>query len=443
MTRESRNSRPDIAVIFDNFGPYHQARLKGSAAVCKVHGIQLSGSSKDYAWVTEDGDGCGISTIVPEGPCTMVSKNEFKKRLEATLGRLRPAAIAIPGWSSLGAFVALEWAKKNKVPVILMSESTAWDETRIAWKEWVKKNIVSMASTALVGGHPHADYMKQLGMPSDRISLGYDAVDNAYFATESERWRGQFPEVACRKYFLSSNRFIEKKNLFRLLEAYARYCAGRQGTGSRGQESEHKLLISDHPASELWPLVMLGDGELREKLLAHCEALGLVVIESAPWEQRGNFELGILNDECDQPSVYFPGFRQIDELPRFYAHAGAFVHASTTEQWGLVVNEAMASGLPVIVSNRVGCAMDLVQEGENGFTFDPYDVEQLTSLLGRISAFDFPLSNLGGASRSIISSWGPERFGEGLKVAAEKALEVGPRKPTWIQKLLLETLKRK
>ncbi len=71
-----------------------------------------------------------------------------------------------------------------------------------------------------------------------------------------------------------------------------------------------------------------------------------------------------------------PGFKPYDELPVYYALANAFVHASTSEQWGLVVNEAIATGLPVIVSNRCGCAPELVNG--NGFTFDPTNEDELT-----------------------------------------------------------------
>jgi glycosyltransferase involved in cell wall biosynthesis len=140
-------------------------------------------------------------------------------------------------------------------------------------------------------------------------------------------------------------------------------------------------------------------------------------------------------------TVFFPGFRQIEELPRFYAHAGAFVHASTTEQWGLVVNEAMACGLPVIVSNRCGCAADLVQEGVNGYTFDPYNVEQLAQLMHRLTeAPKHRLSEMGDASRAIIADWGPERFASGLKQAVECALEVGPQRASLLQRMILKVL---
>src|SRR5262249_59830905 len=100
-----------------------------------------------------------------------------------------------------------------------------------------------------------------------------------------------------------------------------------------------------------WKLVLLGEGEQRAKLEGLRDALGL------------------RND------VSMPGFKQYDELPAYYGLASAFVHTSTTEQWGLVVNEAMAAGLPVLVSERCGCGPDLVREGVNGFTFDPRQPE--------------------------------------------------------------------
>src|SRR6185369_3826531 len=92
-----------------------------------------------------------------------------------------------------------------------------------------------------------------------------------------------------------------------------------------------------------WKLVLLGDGPTNLiRLIADLEL---------------------------QDSVLLPGFKQYEELPTYYGLANAFVHASTSEPWGLVINEAVASGLPVIVSNRCGCAPELVNG--NGFTFDP------------------------------------------------------------------------
>ena len=124
--------------------------------------------------------------------------------------------------------------------------------------------------------------------------------------------------------------------------------------------------------------------------------------------------------------MHLPGFKSYDELPVYYGLAKAFVHASTAEQWGLVVNEAAASGLPVIVSNRCGCAPELVND--NGFTFDPATEDELaTRLLEMASMSDQERKQLGENSYRIAESFAPERFGEGLERAASEAIEL-PRK---------------
>src|SRR5438270_5875540 len=109
--------------------------------------------------------------------------------------------------------------------------------------------------------------------------------------------------------------------------------------------------------------------------------------------------------------VHLPGFKHYSELQVYYALAKAFVHASTTEQWGLVVNEAIASGLPVIVSERCGCAPELVRD--NGFTFDPTDEYALASrLLSMASVTDEERKALGNASYRISENFATDRFGE-------------------------------
>ncbi len=121
--------------------------------------------------------------------------------------------------------------------------------------------------------------------------------------------------------------------------------------------------------------------------------------------------------------VHLPGFKPYDELPVYYALANAFVHASTTEQWGLVVNEAIASGLPVIVSNRCGCAPELVNG--NGFTFDPTNEHELTARLLEVASLsDEERKRLGDNSYRIAANFAPERFGESLERAASVAMGV-------------------
>lgn len=393
---------PRVAILFDNFGPYHLARLKAASHVCDVLTVEFGSASAEYEWKASESGGLKRVALNDRGSSHDLPIEEFKGRLSRVLDEYKPEVVVVPGWGYRGALMALGWGLLRRVPVICMSESTQWDEVRNPLKEWIKRRIIGLFSSALVGGTPHRDYMTELGMPTDRIFLGYDAVDNGFFAKKSEELGGKKPP-----YFLASARFIEKKNLPRLLRAYARYREKVEGRASRveGQAS--------------WELFLLGDGVLREQLDKLCSELGL------------------------EESVQMPGFKQYDELPSYYAQAGAFIHASTTEQWGLVVNEAMASGLPVLVSNRCGCAADLVREGENGWTFDPTNEEQMADLMLRIASDEKARVQMGARSREIIAEWGPERFASGVKAAVNAALAAPKKKTRLLDRLILNVLSRK
>jgi len=407
-----------VAVLFDNLGPYHFARLKAAASVADVLAVEFGGASVNYAWKDSRAD-CKIHTLNPAGTSWDMSHGDFRGRLYEALHREAPDVVFVPGWATPGPLFALQWCLKRGVPAVMMSESTAGDVTRIFFREWIKSAIVRLSSSALVGGNPQREYMVQLGMPAERVFMGYNIVDNEFFMTESDRWRKNDPELSFQSkvpYFLASNRFIYKKNLFFLLDAYAGYLRGSSSSQASGP---------------VWPLVLLGDGELRESLVAHVGRLDLKPVFHAPWECEEETPL--------RGCVYFPGFRQASELPRFYAGAGAFVHSSLSEQWGLVVNEAMASELPVLVSKPCGCAIDLVQEGKNGYTFVLSSSNLLTDLLLQIALMDSSSrKKMGQASRSIISRWGAERFADGFKSAAEAALQAPHRGGATLARLFLE-----
>ena len=241
-------------------------------------------------------------------------------------------------------------------------------------------------------------------MPKERIFTGYDTVDNAYFTAGAEQARKEARRLRRelslpQRYFVTTCRFIEKKNIFRLLKAYSIY---RQQTGS-----------------DAWALVLLGDGQLKDDYLQCCQELRL------------------------EQSVIFPGFKQYHELPIYYALADAYIQASTTEQWGLVVNEAMACSLPVIVSEHCGCAVDLVKEGCNGFTFDPYDVDALAGLMCKLSEDESMRETMGKESLNIISRWTPGTFAEGLWKAVEMALKLPQLPMRFYDRGLLELLIRR
>jgi glycosyltransferase involved in cell wall biosynthesis len=100
----------------------------------------------------------------------------------------------------------------------------------------------------------------------------------------------------------------------------------------------------------------------------------------------------------------------------------------------------MASGLPVLVSRRCGCAKDLMRDGVNGFTFDPYEVADIAEKMLRLSTASIPLATFGQASREIIAHWSPARFASGLSQAIEVALSNPLPRATWLDRLLIWSL---
>jgi glycosyltransferase involved in cell wall biosynthesis len=270
---------------------------------------------------------------------------------------------------------ALLWSLCRRKPAILVSETKQDDAPRFWWSESIKRWILKHYKAALVGGQPQKRYLIELGMPKEAIFLGYNVVGNESYHPNKIR---SLPAPLPKPYFLTINRFVPKKNLLFLISSYAAY---RQTAGTQA-----------------WDLVLCGDGQLRPQIEQHIAQLGL------------------------QDTVHLPGFLQQDELLPYFAHASCFIHASIQEQWGLVVNEAMAAGLPVLVSNCCGCFEDLVIEGVNGFGFDPGNPQELTNLMIKMSSGQVNLKEMGEASLKHIEKFSPDYFAQGLMQAVEYAL---------------------
>ena len=111
-------------------------------------------------------------------------------------------------------------------------------------------------------------------------------------------------------------------------------------------------------------------------------------------------------DRCGLESVYFPGFKDRNELPNYYAIADVLVLPSHRETWGMVVNEAMCFGLPVIVSDQVGAGIDLVRHGYNGFEYPRGDVDALAGRIQQIAQLPEAESELFGIrSKQMVREW--------------------------------------
>jgi glycosyltransferase involved in cell wall biosynthesis len=379
-----------VAVVFHHIGPYHHARLNAVADDLLVTGIEWSAQGCDAWGVANTPSRYHKVSLFPEARHGSPGKSQLRCAFWSALERTNPDVVAVNGWNNFGSLIAANCCLHREVPMVLMSESSRDDQSRNMWKEAIKRRIVALYSAALVGGQRHVEYLVELGMLRQRVFTGYDVVDNVYFGEKSEAIRRNASIIRKeyglpQNYFLASARFVEKKNLPQLINSYADY---RQKSQSIGNVP--------------WDLVLLGDGPLRETVHARVSTLNL--------------------DE----HVHLPGFKPYDELPVYYGLARAFVHASATEQWGLVVNEAAASGLPVIVSNRCGCVPELVNG--NGFTFDPTNGPELSArLLQMATLSDQERQDLGENSERIVAKFSPARFGEALASASSLAMEV-PRK---------------
>ena len=400
--------KPAVAVVFHHIGPYHHARLNSAADRLSVTGIEWSAKGYDAWGAAATPARYHKVSLFPEARHDHLDKAELRCAFRSALEQTNPDVVAVNGWNNFGSLVAANCCVRRGIPMVVMSESSRQDEPRTWWKEAIKRRIVGLYSAALVGGQHHVEYLVELGMPRERVFTGYDVVDNAYFREKTEAIRSQRSEVREKyglpeNYFLASARFIEKKNLATLISAYAEY---RNTSDVRDQ----KLDVND--SKTCWDLVLLGDGPLREALNSQLSTLNL-------------------NEQ-----VHLPGFEPYDELPVYYALAKAFVHASTTEQWGLVVNEAIASGLPVIVSERCGCAPELING--NGFTFNPTNERELTARLLHMALLsDQERKHLGENSYRIGANFAAERFAEGLERAASVAMGIPPKRFGVIDRALL------
>src|SRR5207302_2361591 len=180
----------------------------------------------------------------------------------------------------------------------------------------------------------HRDYLVRLGIPRERIFTGYDVVDNDYFAhaasaarQDAAAARSRQPLIPQRPYFLAVTRLVPRKNAARLLEAYLAYRA------TAGE-------------ADAWDLVICGNGTEEPRLRSF-----------------------IREHKLDR-HVHLPGFISYSGIGDWYGLAKAFIHPALHEQWGLAVNEAMAAGVPALMSNRCGWYPDLVRDGGTVPGFD-------------------------------------------------------------------------
>ncbi len=393
-----------VVWLIQNLVPYHHARFEAFASAFdgEAHLVQVTDRDEfDVLEFQAPERSYVLHTLFPGRKRTTLPGKDLWAGLNQCLRGIAPDCVCVSGWGmEIGRMMQL-WSLFHRVPSVMFSESTAYDMERSRWKEWIKGKLVAAASSALVGGTPHADYVQRLGMDPSAVFLGHNVVDSAHFSAPAPERPSSLPaDLEQDPYYVVCTRFGRKKNIPALVRAYAAY-------EERCRESGKESLR----------LVIAGDGELREEVeaaVAEYDAAGRVLLLGA---------VGYV------------------VLPWLYQNSQAFVHASTTEQWGLVVNEAMAAGAPVLVSRRTGCAPDLVQDGRNGFQFDPHSESDMSEILWQFANLPTERKrDMGRCSREIVSDWGPDRFAAGLASAVGVAMQADVAKKTLLPRLLLRFL---
>ncbi|MGB8985908.1 MAG: glycosyltransferase family 4 protein [Candidatus Sulfotelmatobacter sp.] len=305
----------------------------------------------------------------------------INRGVHAALSSIEPNAVLCGGYNYLASWSAARWARSHRVPLLLWSESTAWDRRRgYPLVEFMKARFLKLCSAFVVPGRSSFEYLTALGIAPQRIFTAPNAVDTALFSNLAETARRKESQVRSRhlpsRYFLYVGRLVKDKGVFELLEAYAQL------------EAEIRCNVG---------LVFAGTGSDSRKLI----------------ERAAKISPG---------AIQFAGFVHREELPEVYAFADALIFPTHSDPWGLVVNEAMACSLPVILTSVAGCASDLVQDGKNGFVIPPRDVARLARAMTRVAEDSARRAEMGRRSGERIEANSPDKWANGMLEAVKSVV---------------------
>jgi glycosyltransferase involved in cell wall biosynthesis len=301
----------------------------------------------------------------------------LNRGVRSSLSSINPDVVLCGGYNYLASWSAASWARSRRVPLLLWSESTAWDRRReYPFVEFMKARFLKLCTAFVVPGKSSLNYLINLGIAEEQVFIAPNAVDTALFSKLAETAR---QDESCgrrrlpSRYFLYVGRLVKDKGVFELLEAYAQL------------EAETRRNIG---------LVFAGTGPESRKL-----------VERATRISPG--------------TIQFPGFVHREELPEIYALAESLIFPTHSDPWGLVVNEAMACRLPVILTSVAGCALDLVRDGWNGFVIPRRDISQLALAMARVARDSAKRIEMGRRSRECIEAYSPEGWANGILEAVK------------------------
>jgi len=301
----------------------------------------------------------------------------FNWRLSAALRRAAPDAILCGGYNYPASWEASWWARRHHVPFMVWVESTAHD--RRSWRasvEALKGAFLRNCTAFVVPGKSSAEYLQRYDIQQGAVFSAPNAVDTDFFSRHAATVRADAAAHRQRlglpqRYFLFVGRLVPEKGIFDLLAAYHRLAPElRTNVG----------------------LVLVGEGSAHAKV-SQCAA------------------------RISPGQVQVAGFVQRETLATYYALADAFILPTRSDPWGLVVNEAMACGLPIVTTTAAGCAADLVT-GWNGFVVSPGDRAGLAAAMDRLARDSELRAQMGTSSRLRVRRYSPQVCAAGIAQAA-------------------------
>ena len=375
-----------IAIIWQRFLPYHRARIRRAALFLYRRGIKLIAmevATQDTTYgfppeSPEDAPPIQYHCCFPDINYHSLKASKIHGTVLNALREFGPDVVFAPATPFPEGMAAIHYRTEYNKKVVMMDDSWELTDQRGFLIKAVKRMIHSNVDAVFIPAQSHAPYFLKAGFPENRVVFGVDVVDNDYYSKNAEyalknekniRQARGMPE----NYFLFVGRVMPKKGLETLLQAYKIY----------------RTSVKDNK----WDLVIVGIGgnleELKKAYAAHRD-------------------------------IQFPGAQFGSNLCHYYALARALVVPSLSDQWGLVINEGMACGLPVIASRGCGATATLVHDGDNGWTFGPGDADDLARcLIEAHGAGDEKLASMGRRSMAIIASWSTERFAKAVFDAAQ------------------------
>jgi glycosyltransferase involved in cell wall biosynthesis len=278
------------------------------------------------------------------------------------------------------------WVKlRKRVPMVITYERTSHTERNAGTLRTIyRRMIVQQIDAICCNGILSKEYCTtMLRMPSERVATGVMAADTEGLAArcsnlgemEIRRTRAELGLVS--PIFLFVGKLVRRKGLRELLESWENY--------------------TKQTSSTLGTLLLVGDGPERSVLdnIIHSK---------------------------DLPNVVFAGAVDYDKIPLYYAMSDVFVMPTLEDNWSLVVPEAMACGKPILCSKYNGCWPELVQEGINGWVFNPLRPEELAELFKKCREHTDVLREMGKRSAEIVQKYSPRCAAEAVLNACLIAL---------------------